>query len=353
MLLSEVNDAGLRAAGAAWLGDRTAVVEALEGDGFSGAVIVRLRCGDPAGDLVLKSFPEAAGSRIAWAHRLMGHLRAAGCREVPPVVAARSGGTIVTGDDGRAWEAVRFVEGVATSAPDAARACAAAAAIARLHRAAAAWPAAPPRSDVPPAVMRRIEQARRLLAEPWHTLAHRAGSAPLDDAIAARVAAAATVACEGGLEAALRGVAATRPLPGMLQAVLRDLWSSHVLFAEDESARVVGIVDFHAASIDTPATDLARLLGSWNRDPASPLADAWREPLDAYQRVCPLTDSERRLVPWLDATGTVFALDNWFRWTTLEGRRFEGPVRVVERLDRLVEHLPAALAWLNGPRARV
>jgi Ser/Thr protein kinase RdoA (MazF antagonist) len=353
MLLSEVNDAELRAAAAAWLGDRTAMVEPLEGDGFSGAVVVRLRGGDPAGDLVLKSFPEAAGSQIAWAHGLMGHLRAAGCHEVPFVVAARGGGTIVAGADGRAWEAVRFVEGVATSAPDAARACAAAAAVARLHRAAAVWPAAPPRSGVPPAVTRRIEQARRLLAEPWHSLVHRAAGGPLGDAVAARVAAAAMVGREAGLEAALRGIAATRAAPGVLQAVIRDLWSSHVLFAADEPARVAGLVDFHAAAIDTPATDLARLLGSWSRDPACPLAVAWSEPLDAYERIRPLTAAERHLVPWLDATGTIFALDNWFRWICVEGRRFEDPVRVVGRLDRLLRLLPAALASLNGPRPRV
>jgi Ser/Thr protein kinase RdoA (MazF antagonist) len=353
MLLSEVNDAGLRAAGAAWLGDRTAVVEGLEGDGFSGGVIVRLRSGDPAGDVVLKSFPEASGSRIAWAHDLMAHLRAAGCHEVPPVVVARSGRTIVTGADGRAWEAVRFVEGAATAAPDAARACAAAAAVARLHRAAAEWPAEPPRSDVPPAVTRRIEQARRMLAEPWHTLVPRADRGPLGDAVAARMAAAASVAREGGLEPALRGIAATRPLPGMLQAVIRDLWSSHVLFAADEPAHVSGIVDFHAAAIDTPATDLARLVGSWTRDPARPLAEAWCAALDAYERIRPLTDAERRLVPWFDATATIFALDNWFSWTVVEGRRFERPARVLGRVDRLLRQLPGALASLHGHGVRV
>ena len=192
-----------------------------------------------------------------------------------------------------------------------------------------------------------------MLAAPWHTLVPGAGGGELDDAVAARLAAAEACGRKGGLEAALQGIAAAPVVPVVLQAVIRDVWSSHLLFDPDEPGRVAGIVDFHAAAIDTPATDLARLLGSWTRDPASPLADAWRDALDAYEGIRPLVDAERRLVPWLDATGTVFALDNWFRWTLLEGRVFELPVRVVGRIDRLLQLLPTALASLSGARARV
>jgi hypothetical protein len=109
---------------------------------------------------------------------------------------------------------------------------------------------------------------------------------------------------------------------------------------------VSGVVDFHAAAIDTPATDLARLLGSWLppvAGQAAPLLDAWQEPLAAYDRLRPLAAVERRLVPWLDATAVILGLDNWFRWTLDEQRQFPDPTRVQGRIDRLLRRLEGAI----------
>ena len=354
MLLSEANDDGLHAACTAWLGDRAVVLEPLAANAFSGAMVARVRTGDPEGDLVLKSFAATARPRITWVHGLMGHLRESGCREVPAVVAARCGGTIIEAADGSAWEAVRFVSGRATAEPSAAQARAAAATVARLHLAAAAWPIAAGRVGVPPAVTRRIDQASRLRDAAWDRLADSPlARTPLGDAVAARLATAAAVGRDVGLEAALRRVASERVAPVPLHAVLRDLWWSHVLFASDDPARVSGVIDFHAAAIDTPATDLARLLGSWPRGPLSSLATGWGDALEAYEAARPLIPEERRLVPWLDATATIFGLDNWFRWILLEGRRFERSVPALERVDRLVGRLPEAVTWLNAQRAGV
>ena len=141
-----------------------------------------------------------------------------------------------------------------------------------------------------------------------------------------------------------------RPLP--LQPVLRDVWSDHVLFTVDEHGasatgnRVSAIIDYHAAGVDTPATDLARLLGSWLppvAGQAAPLLDAWREPLAAYERLRPLAAVERRLVPWLDATAVILGLDNWFRWTLDEQRKFPDTTRVQGRIDRLLRRLEGAI----------
>lgn len=44
-----------------------------------------------------------------------------------------------------------------------------------------------------------------------------------------------------------------------LQPCIRDIWHDHVLFDGD---RVTGLIDFGAMQIDTPATDIARLVGS-------------------------------------------------------------------------------------------
>lgn len=347
MLLSEVADAGLRAVGAAWLDGGDGIVEPIASDGFSGATVVRLRRA-ASGDLVLKSFPAAERPRVDWVHGLMRHLRRAGCGEVPEVACARTGASLVDDRQGRIWEAVRFVSGTANETPSSAQAAAAVTAVARLHLAAATWPAAPPGLGVPAAVTRRIEQARRLLTQPWATLeppgpVTTAGS----EAFAERLTRAVAISREADLEAVVRAVAATRGVAMPVHAVLRDLWWSHVLYADDEPDRAAGIVDLHAASIDTPATDLARLLGSWRRSPATSFAAAWEEVLDAYESLRPL-DTERRLAPWLDATATILGLDNWFRWTLVEGRRFVRSGRAVERIDRLLERLPEAAAWLHA-----
>ena len=354
MLVSEINDGGLRSACTAWLGDHDASIEPIASDSFSGSAVIRLRCGDPEGDLVLKSFPAVARPRIEWVHGLMSRLRDAGCGEVPAVVAHRCGGTVFADDVGRVWEAVRFVSGMATDQPSVPQACAASAVVARFHLAAAAWPAAPARVAKPPAVTRRIEHATRMLSDPWSSLAIRGGvRTALRDAIEGRAMQAASIARETGLEGVLRRVVAERAAPSMLQAVVRDIWASHVLFATDEPTRVSCVVDFHAAEIDTPATDLARLLGSWSRGPASDVDAVCRDALAAYEAIRPLTADERRLVPWLDATATIIGLDNWFRWTLVEGRRFERSVRVISRVDRLLQRLPGAVVWLGGRPAGV
>jgi len=338
----------LRAACRAWFGPQDAVIEPIDADAFSGAVVGRVRLDGDAGDVVLKAVAAASGPRVAGVHRLMRHLRAAGAEEIPEVLVGPSGDTLVADDAGDLWEAVRYVPGVTAADPTPAQARAAATALARLHALAATWPEQPPRSAAPPAVVRRIEHARRMVAEPWEALAGRSPDAdPLVGPLAARLAAAAVTARRAASTAVLGRIAALTPAPLPLQVVLRDVWSGHVIFAADDSPRVAGIVDLHAAAVDTPATDLARLLGSWAAASRIPLLDARADAIAAYAGVRPLGPAERSLVPWLDATGTIFALDNWFRWVLVEGRRFERPVRVLERVDRLLGKLGAAFEWLD------
>src|SRR5690606_5799306 len=71
-----------------------------------------------------------------------------------------------------------------------------------------------------------------------------------------------------------------------LQFVLRDVWSDHILFTED---CVTGIIDFGAARVDEPATDVARLLGSLEPRDASRWLLGW----EAYQAANPHVDLER------------------------------------------------------------
>jgi Ser/Thr protein kinase RdoA (MazF antagonist) len=335
-----------------WPGMREVDVRPLAGTGLSGVPLFLVR---PAGDgeaFVLKAF--AAGTswdRARWVHGLVRHLTAHGIDAVPPVVAARDGETVVTDHEGTLWEAVRFVTGAAHEVPTAKQAAAALATLAGLHRAAESLPGVDSGSGPAPAVVRRIEQARRLRDLPWHVRRAEV-AADRRDTVAAFLARwdraiDAFAACRGGR--AVDAIAASAVPSVRVQPVLRDVWSEHVLFANADPERVAGIVDFHAAGVDTPATDLSRLLGSWRPpalEPRESLVERWPEALAAYEAVRPLDAAERRLIPFLHASAIVLGLDNWFRWTIEEGRRFGDARAALARIERLSAELPAALEWL-------
>jgi Ser/Thr protein kinase RdoA (MazF antagonist) len=326
-------------------------ISRLGGSGFSGSRVFAVRRGSGA-LFVLKNFPPATlATHAAWVHGLMRHLRAAGVGAVPEVSAVRperrSGAgecsTVAADPEGVLWELVEFIPGSPRPAPTEAEATTALVGLARLHVAAATLPEAPPRPAPSPGVARRIDQARRLAAAPWHLLATSAAALP-NDAVKERLLRACEIFQTGGGGAALDSLATHEPLPVLCQPVLRDLWSDHVLFAED--GRLAGFVDFHAAGCDTPATDLARLLGSWDASAGcgrETLADRWRGSLEAYETVRPLSPRERGLIPWLHATGVICGLDNWFRWLITDRRQFDDMKRVLARLDRLLDALPDAL----------
>jgi Ser/Thr protein kinase RdoA (MazF antagonist) len=329
---------------AAWQLGAGIEIEALSRSGFSGSEVYRVSCGDRR--LVLKSFArDTTPTRARWIHRLVRHLTVAGLAEVPALTPASDGDTIVTDADGTMWELARLVSGTPDDAPDERRTAAAMAVLARLHGAAATFAGGHAHCDDPPAVARRRSQAAALSAHPWAARRDAAGApraARVGDPMLDRWDAAIAVAEAHSAAAAIAAVA-TFPLVSLpMQPVLRDVWSAHVLF--DAAGHVAGIIDFHAADLDTPATDLARLLGSWWATGAEGGAAA--AALDAYERVRPLAPGERQLVPWLDAAGVVCGLDNWFRWTVEEGRAFPNLQAVLTRVDRLLARLPGALATL-------
>jgi homoserine kinase type II len=130
-----------------------------------------------------------------------------------------------------------------------------------------------------------------------------------------------------------RAIGKLEPLAGhafRMQPCLRDIWHDHVLFTVDE---VSGIVDYGAIDIDTPATDIARLLGSLVGDDAI----KWRVGIDAYSQVCSLTPEEEQATRALDASGLILAGCNWLRWIGAENRQFENRAQIVARFGRIVE----------------
>jgi Ser/Thr protein kinase RdoA (MazF antagonist) len=284
---------------------------------------------------VLKSCASAASrEHVAWVHSFMRHVREAGVAAVPMVERSRDGDTLYADPGGALWELLEWKPGCPVSHPSAEQAVAAADVLARVHRAAAAWPACPRRIDHSPGVLHRVARARALLARPWATRLAAAGHSPLRDRFEQ---ASEIVAAPVGQRAVAR-IAAWRSQPVALQPVLRDVWSDHVLFVGGE---VTGIIDWHAAGMDTPATDLARLVGSWGGE-----VDMLRTFLDAYAAFRPLSVDEAALVGFLRDTGILLGLDNWLRWIVEESRQFADTRNVEDRVDALLVALPAAVERL-------
>jgi homoserine kinase type II len=147
----------------------------------------------------------------------------------------------------------------------------------------------------------------------------------------------------------LAGFARWQPPPLPAQPVFRDVWADHVFFDREQPALVTGFIDLHAAGVDTPVTDIARLLGSWTSPwpGAGGWATRWEPAVAAYETLRPLSAAERKAVPLFHASAVVFGLDNWFRWVLEEGRSF--PVAAaLGRVDWLLNGLPEALQALSS-----
>lgn len=345
----------------AWLGAAPLWLEPLPGGGLSGAPVVLVRP-ERGAACVLKRVGRDAGDapRATWVHALVAWARNRGVVELPAPLATPGGATLVADSGGGLWELVPFVTGASVERADTRHLRAALEVLARLH---AAWcdaPAGPPGRvgglAAPPAVLRRSRQAAALVRDPW--MARRAAVAPThvaapDGLVAAVVSrwdrAIALLAAGAGRRAVARiAAAAARGVP--LQPVARDVWYDHVVFeqrAATAGPRVTALIDLHGAAVDTPATDVARLAGSWWSTALGPGCETWlAEAVEAYAATRPLSAAERALVPWLHAAGVVCALDNWFRWVVDEGCVFPDGARVLARIDRLLDALPWALEWL-------
>jgi len=310
--------------------------------GFSGSPVFRVEL--PAGEVgVLKGFTTGTSlERAGWVHALVGHLRAAGITEVPAVLPLPDGTTVLAEAAGSLWELTAFVPGESIAKPTADQLAAAVRLVARVHAAAATLPGQAPARGPSRGLVTRVARARQLLASPWADL-KPACSTELQTLLRPRLVAAAEcfAASDGGRPLEL--LAAWEPPPVTCQVVIRDLSCDHVLFASRGPAEICGLLDLHAAGWDTPATDLARLLGSWLPAGGEVAAAWWTECLAAAETERPLEPPARAVVSFLAGTGILFGLDNWFRWVLVEGRSFADEPRVVARVDWLLERLPGAL----------
>jgi len=354
----------LRAIVRRWFPTTRCRISPLPSAGLSGSPVWLVETDEPLGvaprRFVLKGFAEGWPRERAEAiHRWMAAARRAGVGAVPANLEVADAGeagatTIAIDGDGRCFELTQWCPGQPVAAPSPGQASAALETLARIHvalREAGGNEETP--TAQPPAWARRAEALRAVIARGWDAPV-RGIASPLQAAVAERRRAAAVLLRDQGGLSYLSRLAAVVPRAVPLQPVLRDVWQAHVLFVDDE---VTAMIDWHAAGIDTPATDLARLLGSWGGPrsasvSADSLADSlsvvWGEALEAYRAIRPLSREELALIDLLHLAGVVGGLHHWFRWVLDENRHFPDPCAVLERVDALLENLAFSREKTDG-----
>jgi Ser/Thr protein kinase RdoA (MazF antagonist) len=302
--------------------------------GLSGAQLWRLVA--PRGVLVLRRWPveHPTPDGLRFIHAVLGHAANRGLNFLPVPIAATDGATFAS-HAGHLWELAPWMLGTADyeQSPRADKLRAAMTALAVFHNAVADFPASPPLASslrTAPAVTTRLARLRELQSGGADTLfraitdSHWPELAPLARQLLATLPRVVPLV--------IGQLAPLADVPFALQPCIRDVWHDHVLFDGD---RVTGFVDFGGMQIDTPATDVARLLGSLVGDKPA----GRRDGLAAYAAVRPLSEQEAAAVTALDAAGTVLAGVNWIRWIYLDGRQFENHLQVVHRFGRILVRL--------------
>jgi homoserine kinase type II len=324
--------------------------------GMSGAQFWRV--GAPRGVLLLRRWPleHPTPDHLRLVHAVLQYAAWRGIEFVPVPICTAAGETFVR-YGGYLWEIALWMPGQADYelSPNLQKLQSALQALARFHVAVAGFrghdstpvrvgghaESPPNRLATSPTISRRLTLLRDL---------QHGGIRRLSEAITrttwpdlASFAQQFVAVLPTAIPQAIAQLAPLADVPFALQPCLRDIWHDHVLFTGDE---VTGLVDFGTMDIDTPACDIARLLGSLV--PTSPPrysgegpidADTWQTGLAAYHAVRPLSADETRAVTALDTSGVVLAGYNWIRWIYIERREFENHAQVIERFRRIVKRM--------------
>jgi Ser/Thr protein kinase RdoA (MazF antagonist) len=300
--------------------------------GMSGAQFWRINSG--RGIFCLRRWPveHPSPERLSFIHAFLQHAARGGISFIPVPVRTKAGESFVK-DTGHLWQLEPWMPGTADyeRAPHVEKLRAAMTALAQLHVATRDFASSAPGFAGGQNVMERRlarlhdvalngqkEFLRAITDRIWPELA------PL-----ARQFLAVLPNATRGAIAMLEPLAESQ-LP--IQVCLRDVWHDHLLFTGDN---VTGVIDFGAVDFDTPATDIARLLGSLVADDA----DGWQTGLQAYCSVRSLSPDESLAVRAFDSSGTILAGCNWIRWIYIDGRRFPDADQIVNRFRGLLSRV--------------
>ncbi len=311
-----------------WFQGEQSKVEPLS-EGLSGSAVWGVKLEDER--FVLKSFASSASYEHAvWVHSLMQHAVKEGISQVPDLRKTMSGKTICEDEAGALWELMHWVPGEPRSTPTLEMAASSGAVLARIHLAIATLPGRVLTHEHSPGVLLRISKAIEVMKLSRDARLQRVQGHP--EAIAMHDIISLLEASV--TQKALKKIAHWNSRVVAIQPVLRDIWYEHIFF---EGEQVSGIVDWHASGVDTPATDIARLFGSWPDDHSLEMSF-----LESYQSIRRLTDEEQRLIPFLKASGVILGLENWFRWIVEENRYFADKQKAINRINSLQQAFPRA-----------
>jgi Ser/Thr protein kinase RdoA (MazF antagonist) len=298
--------------------------------GMSGAQFWRIE--SASGALVLRRWPSEhpSAEQLRFIHDVLYHAARHGISFLAVPIRTVAGESF-TFADGHLWELSPWLKGAADyeRSPNPQKLAAAMKALAQFHLAVRDFlvPGSGNLTSSPSAISRRLSRLRQLSVRGTGELAEVINLqiwpelAPLARRFLATLP-----------RILPRAIGQLKPLseiPLSVQPCIRDIWHDHVLFTGNE---VTGIIDFGAMQFDTPATDVARLLGSLVGDDEV----EWRAGVNAYSEIRPLIADEQRAAKALDTSSTILAGCNWIRWICCDGRQFEDRARIVERFRQIV-----------------
>jgi Ser/Thr protein kinase RdoA (MazF antagonist) len=298
--------------------------------GLSGALFWRITL--PNDKLILRRWPaeHPKPDRLQWIHGMLRHARKNGCTVVPVPLVTKDGRTWIE-LDGHLWELAPQMPGRANYHEDEypKKLCAAMEALAKFHFAVADYPS-PFSVHSISAVESRAMRLRQLTPDAIEELCKSVNESTWPELVHLAKGFLAALP-----QAAPRVLRRLVPLAGAhlpLQPCIGDVWHDHILFTGDQ---VTGLIDFGAARIDTPAIDIARLLGSLVANDS----ERHQFGLNAYKDIRPITELEHQAVFALEASGTIIALTNWIRWIYVDRRRFENRQQIVDRFAQLLRQV--------------
>jgi Ser/Thr protein kinase RdoA (MazF antagonist) len=283
--------------------------------GLSGADVW---CGEDGRGIprfALKHWPaETTSARLTQIHTWMGG--AAHLPFVPRVLPTLDGSTSV--EDGKSlWDATNWLPGVPCIPADKAKVESACESVAKLHKAWFPYQ----QTAACPGILRRIEVLSQWLSSP------HAAFASLEPGLTHLIQRAGEVV-KRTAPITLETLTPWRNVPLHIQPCIRDLRGEHVLF---EAAHVSGIVDYGAMEMDSPALDLARLLG----DLAGEDEGLFAHGLNKYREFQPNFDVNDRLLRQLARAGVVCSLIGWFSRLS-NGRAQSSPENIARRMHHLI-----------------
>jgi homoserine kinase type II len=299
--------------------------------GMSGAQFWRIE--SDAGLLILRQWPAEHPSpeRLRFIHDVLFHAAAHGVSFVPAPIRTANGDSFLQAS-GHLWQLEPLMPGEADyeRSPSVQKLCAAVTALAEFHIATSDFRTIQrlPGVIAAPAIAKRLSRLNDLKAK---GASHLCGAItprimPSLEPLAHQFLVTLPLLIPSGtrqLESLARNRLATQPC-------IRDIWHDHVLYSGDE---LTGIIDFGGMDIDTPTTDVARLLGSLVADDDK----NWDAGIEAYSSLKPLSALEKQAAKALDRSGTILAGCNWLEWIYVDRRQFENPAQVIERFRKIVE----------------